>query len=954
MSQETISSLLVELGLDTKDFDTSLKNVNKSTKIMEQSFNGAKKALSLSEKGVEDYTKAINSGESVIKQYQSKIDALGDAYREQEQKLKGYLQQQKELPATISKAEQELKELEKSLGKSSNEYKKSETELKTYKQQLAGMDTTINKSVNSMRSLENQIQNTQNRMSQAENEVGQFRTELNQLDKIETNGLNSMFDNLKNSITSIELGEFTGEIGGLDDGLGLLSKGAIGCGLALAGMITASIVNSAIEYDGVIFDLRTNLGLTKESAELTGEKLQDLASEGYEPDTLTDAYTQLKQVFKDMNENELINTSKNLAVLNDMGFENEEIISAISKAMTAWGFTADEALGLIIQGHQNGLNRSGDWLETLQEYSPVFASMGVDGVSFLNMMIQGFDETKSTSDNLADSLKEIGLKFTEGSDDTRDAFKELGLDFDTLKSQVDNGSMTMPNAISKISTALDGVKDTTGRAELAQRILAGTYEMTGTFGVDANNKVVSSTDDLVGALDGVNQAYDETYEKSKRELSGQWTQLTTTLGSWVVPALTAIVESLNRVITVSELAVTNFGIQVQTWSNQLKAFFQEIGISILESLANLPFAEKIMPNLYSTLSSMRASHEETIKYIQNNEQKMKENSALINAEYQSDKEQTFSNVTSTADAKTKEMANAVDTNTANAKNSAKANTDGLKSEVESSLSGLGNIATDATGKIPKATQQNLSASAQIIRQFGSDAYNGIRVSFSKLEQSAKQSMSNLYNGCNTSMSKLKTNVKQDATDMYNQSRKSFDALAKAGRQAFSNLYNGVTKSSSSMKNQVIADWNSIRNTLSKGISGRVTVTKTNVTQNQTGKSSFGITEKSSLGMMQGMNTGMARLSTDAIVYSGSTYQAQPVVSASSKASEKLNNDTISELKNQNKLLSEMLGVLIKERTTIVENTINLDGRAVAKGTAKYIDNEISTMKNRRSRLAGFF
>lgn len=943
MSQETISELLVSLGLDTKDFDTSLKNVNKSTKQMEQSFNGVKKALSLSEKGIEDYTKAINSGESVIKQYQSKIDALGKAYKEQEQKLKGYLQQQKELPETISKVEQELKELEKSLGKSSNEYKNAENELKTYKQQLAGMDTTINKSANSMRSLENQIQNTQNRMSQAENEVSQFRKELNKLDNINTNKLSLAFDSIKDSINNIDIGDFTGEIGGLDNGLGLLSKGAIGCGLALAGMITASIINSAIEYDGVIFDLRTSLGLTKESAELTGEKLQDLASEGYEPDVLTDAYTQLKQVFKDMNENELLNTSKNLAVLNDMGFENEEIIGAMSKAMSAWGFTADEALGLIIQGHQNGLNRSGDWLETLQEYSPVFASMGVDGVSFLNMMIQGFDETKSTSDNLADSLKEIGLKFTEGSDDVRDAFKELGLDFDTLKLQVDSGSITMPNAISKISSALDSVKDTTDRAELAQRILAGTYEMTGTFGVDANNKVVSSTDDLVGALDGVNQAYDETYEKSKRELSGQWTQLTTTLGTWVVPALTAIIESLNRVITVSELSVTNFGIQIQTWANQLKAFFQEVGISMLESLATLPFSEKIMPNLDSTLSSMKTNHEETIKYIQNNEKKMKENSALINAEYQSDKEQTFSNVASTADIKTKEMANAINTNTADAKNKAKTNTDTLKSDIEGALSGLGNIALTSTGEIPKATQQNLSQSSKIIRQFGSDAYNGVKTSFSKLEQSAKQSMSNLYNGCSTSMSKTKTNVMQDATTMYNQSKKSFDALATAGRQAFSNLYNGVTTSSSKMKNQVISDWNSIRNTLSKGITGKVSVTKSISTVSATPKI---------VTPLDSANQAMERLNADNLNYRASNYQPTKILSSSSMKTEKINNDTITELKNQNKLLTQMLEVLMTERTTLVENIINLDGKAIARGTAKYIENELSTMSRRKSRLVG--
>lgn len=65
-------------------------------------------------------------------------------------------------------------------------------------------------------------------------------------------------------------------------------------------------------------------------------------------------------------------------------------------------------------------------------------------------------------------------------------------------------------------------------------------------------------------------------------------------------------------------------------------------------------------------------------------------------------------------------------------------------------------------------------------------------------------------------------------------------------------------------------------------------------------------------------------------------------------------DKITELRSQNSLLTEMLGVLMSDRTTIVENTINLDGRAVAKGTVKYMDNEILILQKRRTRLGGAY
>ena len=61
---------------------------------------------------------------------------------------------------------------------------------------------------------------------------------------------------------------------------------------------------------------------------------------------------------------------------------------------------------------------------------------------------------------------------------------------------------------------------------------------------------------------------------------------------------------------------------------------------------------------------------------------------------------------------------------------------------------------------------------------------------------------------------------------------------------------------------------------------------------------------------------------------------------------------INALKNQNTLLMQMLEVLIAERTVQVDNTITLDGRAIAKGTAKFMSSEINGINKRNSRLAG--
>lgn len=66
------------------------------------------------------------------------------------------------------------------------------------------------------------------------------------------------------------------------------------------------------------------------------------------------------------------------------------------------------------------------------------------------------------------------------------------------------------------------------------------------------------------------------------------------------------------------------------------------------------------------------------------------------------------------------------------------------------------------------------------------------------------------------------------------------------------------------------------------------------------------------------------------------------------------------VKNDTQIVKELqyiyklLEVLISERTTVIDNTISIDGRAIAKASARYIEQEINTTKTRSSRLAGIF
>lgn len=150
----------------------------------------------------------------------------------------------------------------------------------------------------------------------------------------------------------------------------------------------------------------------------------------------------------------------------------------------------------------------------------------------------------------------------------------------------------------------------------------------------------------------------------------------------------------------------------------------------------------------------------------------------------------WDNITMKTTRELSQQKNSVDTETKQASDKAKTNTDKMAKDMtdnaKKGADGVGKemkntskVVMDESGKIPKDVQSNMQKSVQAMRQAGSDIYNGMNTSFAK--------------------------------------------TASQGKQHFSDLFNGTTKSSNKMKDKVIGDWKSIRDALSKSITGTVEI-----------------------------------------------------------------------------------------------------------------------------------
>ena len=189
---------------------------------------------------------------------------------------------------------------------------------------------------------------------------------------------------------------------------------------------------------------------------------------------------------------------------------------------------------------------------------------------------------------------------------------------------------------------------------------------------------------------------------------------------------------------------------------------------------------------------------------------------------------------------------------------------------------------------------------------------------------------------------MSTQSKSKLDEIISKSQDLVKAFSSAQSRIGSYVSN-IANSVSSARSRIISDWNSVIGTLNRSVSGSVTINRT-IRTNEAKALVAPLDAMASVASMQSLTRDM--------VYGGRMYQPSTVASTSSIKAESNNVEMINALKNQNTLLMQMLEVLMAERTVQVVNTITLDGRSIAKGTAKFIEKEISNLNKRANRISG--
>lgn len=196
-----------------------------------------------------------------------------------------------------------------------------------------------------------------------------------------------------------------------------------------------------------------------------------------------------------------------------------------------------EATDIIVAGFQKGLDVSGDWLDTVNEYSTQFRKLGLEAPQVLTLLKQGFEGGARDTDKVADSIKEFSIRAVDGSKTTKEGFEALGFNADEMGQRFAAGGETARVAFGAVLDALHRTDDPMQQALIWQRLFGTQWEDMG----GAVNKLDLSPakqqfTDLQGTTERSTKAatdnFTSSWDAAMRTVEQRLNDLKTSMADW--------------------------------------------------------------------------------------------------------------------------------------------------------------------------------------------------------------------------------------------------------------------------------------------------------------------------------------------------------------------------------------------------------------------------------------
>jgi len=345
------------------------------------------------------------------------------------------------------------------------------------------------------------LNNLQRRLQNTERELADFREEQRQAE--------AGFARLSTRITD------TGE------SLTKFGDKAKNAGTSLTASLTAPIAGlgiaagkSALEFDKASGSIQAELGITEKQAEELNKTSKKLWKDGF-GDSIEGVSTKVAGVTKalgELSEVDLSYVTEGLDLFERKGWgEQQETLRAMKVLMVQYGMSGSEAMDYITKGFQSNLDYSGEFLDSISEYSTYYAEFGMSAEDMFSKFQAGAESGAFQLDKIGDAMKEFTLRSKDGSKTSAAAFSSIGLNAEEMTEKFNKGGETAQKAFTQVVKALQKTDNETIRNTASTDLFGTQYEDLGKKAFDAMLTASDGLEDVEGATKRASDAMRENF-----------------------------------------------------------------------------------------------------------------------------------------------------------------------------------------------------------------------------------------------------------------------------------------------------------------------------------------------------------------------------------------------------------------------------------------------------------
>lgn len=353
-----------------------------------------------------------------------------------------------------------------------------------------------------------------------------------------------------------------------------------GIGAALGGMAVAG-VKAADDIKQAMNQFASSTGTAREELEGYQDVLEKIYANNYGEDftDIADAMASVKKELGNLSDDAMQTVTESAFALRDVfEYEIPETVRASKAMMDNFGVSGEEAMNLIANGAQNGLDYSGELIDSINEYSVQFSKLGLSADDMFNIFQKGADSGAWNLDKIGDSIKELSIRVIDGSDTTREGFELLGFDADTMIQKFAQGGESAKDAFELVIASLNNMKDPIA-------LNTAGVNLFGTMWEDMGPEVVKQLTNVSGAAYGSADALTQIKNIRYDDLQSVFEGLRRTIelaavpiGEAVIPALANLAQYAGEVVQALSTAFQEGGVEgfVKELLNQISNLATEI------------------------------------------------------------------------------------------------------------------------------------------------------------------------------------------------------------------------------------------------------------------------------------------------------------------------------------------------------------------------------------------